>query len=110
MAVGDKKLSELPGAAEILDADLLLLEQDGVAMHMSGAQLLEYLQPLLNAAVGLLPKPSTIDFTNWDSGYFTETLNTGGTIEYPLFFENGVLIGIGGIDIKGVTSIDQSLL
>ena len=107
MAVGDKQLSELPKASDVLDNDLLLIEQAGVAMSMSGAQLLTYLQPLLNRAVGLLPTAASINFTNWTSGYFTETLQDGSIVEYPVFFDNnGVPTSIGGITIQGVTFID----
>ena len=53
--------------------------------------------------VGLFPKTTEIDFTNWTSGAFTEILEDGSTFTHDVLFDgNGNVIGIGNITIKGV--------
>lgn len=107
MATGDKKISDLTAAQEVKDNDLLLMEQDGEAKNMSGAQLLAYLQPLLDESIGLLPKPVSIDFSMWDSGYITEALSDGNSVEYVITKDsNGIPTSIGGITISGVIKVD----
>ena len=49
--MADKKIGDLVAATEVKDTDLLIMEQDGTAKNMSGAQLLEYLKPKLDEAV-----------------------------------------------------------
>lgn len=106
MATGDKKIGELPEASAMGEHDLLLLEQDGVATRMSGMQLLTFLQPLLNQAIGLLPRTTSINFSGWDSGYFSETLSDGTSVEYPVLFDSsGMPINVGGIYIQGVITV-----
>ena len=106
MATGDKKLGELPAASTVSATDLLLLEQDGVASQMSGAQLLAFLRPLLNEAIGQLPRTVALDFTGWSTGSFTETLDTGDTIVHEVSTDaSGIPTAIDGIAITGMATL-----
>ena len=106
MATGDKKLGELPAASTVSATDLLLLEQDGVASQMSGAQLLAFLQPLLNESIGQLPRTIALDFTGWSAGSFTETLDTGNVITHTVTMDaNGVPTAIDDITIAGLSMV-----
>ena len=110
MAIGDKKISELPSASVVLDHDLLVLEQDGVAKNMSGDLLLKFLKPLLNEAVALLPVSKSLDFTTWPMGYIVETLSDGSTIEHPVVLDTeGSPTNIGGIKVQGISVVGSSL-
>lgn len=52
----------------------------------------------------VLPQTTALNFTNWDSGSFTETLSTGTTITHTVTFDaNGIPTAIGGITISGVS-------
>lgn len=106
MATGDKKLGELPAASTVSATDLLLLEQDGVASQMSGAQLLAFLQPLLNESISLLPRTIALDFSNWSMGTFTETLDTEEVITHTVAFgTDGVPTAIDGITLTGLSTL-----
>ena len=106
MATGDKKLGELPAASTVSATDLLLLEQDGVASQMSGAQLLAFLQPLLNESIGQLPRTVALDFTGWNAGSFTETLDTEEVITHTVSFDdNGMPTAVDNITLVGINLI-----
>lgn len=53
--------------------------------------------------IAALPQTTALDFTNWDSGSFTETLSDGTTVTHDVTFDaDGNPSAIGGIAISGV--------
>ena len=52
----------------------------------------------------VLPQTTALDFTNWDSGSFTETLSDGTTVTHTVTLDaNGIPTAIDGITITGVS-------
>lgn len=104
MATGDKKLSELPVATEVVEANLMLLEQEGTAKQMSGGQFLAFVRPLIFAAaqelVASLPKTASIE-VDWANNLVTETLDNGTVLTYDIEKDNnGVPTKIGDITLS----------
>lgn len=59
--------------------------------------------PTAEEVAAALPQTTALDFTNWDSGSFTETLSDGSQVAYAVTFdESGNPASIGGIAITGV--------
>lgn len=94
---------------------------DGLSSVAIGAVLLQtktvnpeeedvYVQPdngytgLSIVCVKALPETESVDFTNYHSGSFKETLSDGSTVTHTVIFDsNGVPISVGGISVTGIS-------
>lgn len=61
-------------------------------------------RPTRDEVISVLPKTTSLDFTNWSDGSFVETLSDGTEVTHEVVFDNsGNVISIGGISISGVS-------
>ena len=79
----------------------IILDTTG-EIALTGYATKEEMAQAINAAKGA--KTKKLDFSTWNDGYFTETLETGEIISHVVEFDvvEGKLIGVGGIQIVGV--------
>lgn len=62
--MADKKIGDLASATEVKDEDLLIMEQDGAAKNMSGAQLRGFLFSTLATNIDVVKSGNTITVTS----------------------------------------------
>lgn len=59
----------------------------------------------VDEVINALPQTVSLDFTNWDSGSFTETLSDGNVIAHTVTFDDsGNVVSVDGITITGMVT------